>query len=1116
MKLALQPCWPAFEDLLLGRFFFVLDMNPSSILIWNARGLNNKARRNSVREVVLSSKADIVCLQETKVEVMNHFLFSSVFGSEFDKFAALPASGTRGGVLVAWKSSVVQALSSRVDLFSVSVHFVEEEGHNWWFTGVYGPQEDDDKLLFIQELRDVRSLCQGPWLVAGDFNLIYQAEDKNNANQNRAMMGCFRRLLDNTELKEISLPGHKFTWSNERDNPTLVRLDRAFCCSEWEEIFPDAVLQSAASSVSDHCPLILGLKVCTQGKRRFHFESFWPKLPGFEDAVRQNWGAPVDSSCAVERLFLKLQRLSRGLQKWSQCKVGNVKSQLAIAKEILHQLEIARDSRALSHGEEWLRKKLKLHCLGLASLEQTIARLRSRVLYIKEGDANTSYFHQHAHYRKKKNFIAKFQVGDNIIVSQEGKQEAAFDFFNNLLGTAEERVFSFNLPVFHHQQQNQSQLDEPFSVEEVRATIKDMPMDKAPGPDGFIGRFYKCCWGIICNDVLLALSAIHRGHVFNLIHSFAKLVTKILSNRLAPLLPELVSNIQTAFIRGRSIQDNFMLIQQLARLLHRSKQPHVLLKLDMTKAFDSISWSFLLEVLQHLGFGRKWCNLICMLLATASTQVLVNGQPGQTITHLQGLRQGDPLSPMLFTLVMDVLNSLVAAASRENVFLPIHGNHNRQRVSLYTDDVVMFVRPTSNDLRMVIELLDRFGHVSGLRCNLAKSAATPIQCSNEDLALVSEELSCAVTNFPSTYLGLPLTLNKPTKSVLLPLVDKVADKLPGWKVPLLNRAGRLVVVKAVLTTTLIHQMTALDLPKWVFRAIDKLRRGFLWKGQEQARGGSCLVSWARVQRPLQYGGLGVLDLERMGWALRIRWLWLQKMDSTRPWAGLPIHVPLKARALFDAAVSTTVGNGDSTKFWADRWLQGKTVAEWAPDLFRAIPTKIIKRRTVSQALFNRSWVDDIKGALMVQVITDYLLIWNLVDGLVLQPDTPDNLRWKLSSSGSYSCKSAYSSMFTGTVREVWAWLLRELKLNVLPPTSSSPFLFLRTATSLEKSLQKGFNSLVILVSWELWKNRNACVFDGVRPQAQTVLTHVAAEGHLWCLAGASGLHDLLLRSAAVP
>ena len=181
-----------------------------------------------------------------------------------------------------------------------------------------------------------------------------------------------------------------------------------------------------------------------------------------------------------------------------------------------------------------------------------------------------------------------------------------------------------------------------------------------------LDAFYRVCWSIISSDVMDALAAIYGGHIFkfqllnsafitlipkhedassikdyrpiSLIHGFAKLVTKILANRLGPLLPKLVSNNQSAFVRGRNIHDNFLLVQQLARTLHRSKMPHILLKMDISKAFDTVSWPFLLEVLQHLGFGRRWCNLLCLLLSTSTTQVLVNGSPGRLIQHHRGLR----------------------------------------------------------------------------------------------------------------------------------------------------------------------------------------------------------------------------------------------------------------------------------------------------------------------------------------------------------------------------------------------------------------------------------------------------------------------------------------------
>ncbi|KAJ1257222.1 hypothetical protein BS78_K172300, partial [Paspalum vaginatum] len=112
----------------------------SSILVWNARGLNNQARRNSVCDTILSSHADIVCIHATKLAAVSSQLLLTVFGAAFDKFVTLPADGSRGGILIAWKGACCHTISSRVDRYSVSIQFAEQEGRNWWFTGVYGPR----------------------------------------------------------------------------------------------------------------------------------------------------------------------------------------------------------------------------------------------------------------------------------------------------------------------------------------------------------------------------------------------------------------------------------------------------------------------------------------------------------------------------------------------------------------------------------------------------------------------------------------------------------------------------------------------------------------------------------------------------------------------------------------------------------------------------------------------------------------------------------------------------------------------------------------------------------------------------------------------------------------
>jgi hypothetical protein len=134
------------------------------------------------------------------------------------------------------------------------------------------------------------------------------------------------------------------------------------------------------------------------------------------------------------------------------------------------------------------------------------------------------------------------------------------------------------------------------------------------------------------------------------VHSFAKLISKLLASRLAKKLNIMIPRNQSAFIKGRFIQDNFMLVQQTTRVFHLRRRASLLLKLDITKAFDSVAWPFLIKVMQKLGFGQVWRDIIYGLLASSSTQVMLNGFPGDTITHKRGLRHGDPLSPMLFYL----------------------------------------------------------------------------------------------------------------------------------------------------------------------------------------------------------------------------------------------------------------------------------------------------------------------------------------------------------------------------------------------------------------------------------------------------------------------------------
>jgi hypothetical protein len=179
---------------------------------------------------------------------------------------------------------------------------------------------------------------------------------------------------------------------------------------------------------------------------------------------------------------------------------------------------------------------------------------------------------------------------------------------------------------------------------------------------------------------------------------------------------------------------------------------------------------------------------------------------------------------MPFILVMDVLGFLVAKAE-EGLLQPLSSRPLHHRISLYADDVVLFLQPKEFDIQIVMSILKLFGEASGLVTNVQKSRIYPIRCSEEVVAL-QQHLPCEISSFPCTYLGLPLSLKRLYRGQVQPIIDKVADQLPGWKAEFMARAGRKVHVQFVMTGRLIHLAMAVDLSLGAYKDIDKIRKGF--------------------------------------------------------------------------------------------------------------------------------------------------------------------------------------------------------------------------------------------------------------------------------------------------
>jgi hypothetical protein len=211
-------------------------------------------------------------------------------------------------------------------------------------------------------------------------------------------------------------------------------------------------------------------------------------------------------------------------------------------------------------------------------------------------------------------------------------------------------------------------------------------------------------------------------------------------------------------------------------------------------------------------------------------------------------------------------------------------------------------------------------------------------------------LSNTVKNFPWPAAVLPLQIlgdpsfhNKAEKEHLQPLIDRVCANLPTWKAALMTRAGRAVLGKTKMSAVPVHTAIATAISPWVINMIDKRHRAFLWKGTTAVSGGQCRLAWPRVCRPTALGSLGFPNLELMGLVLRLQWLWMKRTEIDKPWLSLTEPTDKSLADIFHYSVVVWVGDGASTLFWTDRWLDGQSIAELAPCLVESVGPRVQKK-----------------------------------------------------------------------------------------------------------------------------------------------------------------------------
>lgn len=352
------------------------------------------------------------------------------------------------------------------------------------------------------------------------------------------------------------------------------------------------------------------------------------------------------------------------------------------------------------------------------------------------------------------------------------------------------------------------------------------------------------------------------------------------------MLPLLISPEQSAFVSGRDASDNVMLAQELVQSIDRRVRGHnMVIKLDMQKAFDRVSWEFLARVLYKFGFSFQFVELILNNFRGAWFSVLVNGSPVGFFQASRGLKQGDPLSPFLFILLLESFSRRLNRQVREGFIQPYILPRGSPLIThlAFADDLILFTRGSRQSLRHLFAFLGDYEAASGQKINKDKSTfLTSKRSSLTQNRVISSLTGLHHSSFPFKYLGCMIFKGRKRVSHFHHLVDKVDARLTGWMSNFLSMAGRLILINHVLAAIPLHVLAALDPPKQILQQIESKFARFFW-GTSESQMKRHWCSWDRVARPKAENGLAVRKLEDVALSFACK-KWWKLINRSGIWA----------------------------------------------------------------------------------------------------------------------------------------------------------------------------------------------------------------------------------------
>ena len=697
--------------------------------------------------------------------------------------------------------------------------------------------------------------------------------------------------------------------------------------------------------------------------------------------------------------------------------------------------------------------------------EEEYWRQRSRILWLSLGDRNTEYFHATTKGRKARNLISVIEDADGGIHYKEDKiNRTIVNYFTELFTSQEaerEHIVNTALHPVISAEENEMLIKAP-AADEIKLAAFSIHSDKAPGPDGFSVAFFQANWSTVGPDIVREVykffdtgqmpDGINETHIrlipkgegtwtvadyrpIALCNVYYKIISKLLTRRLHPILSNLISENQSAFVPNRAISDNVLITHEVLHFLktsQASKRCSMAVKTDMSKAYNRLEWNFIELVLKRMGFHQKWIQLILQCVTTISFSFLINDAAKGRVVLERGIRQGDPLSPYIFILCSEVLSGLCTKAQIDGSLQGIRVATECPRVNhlLFADDTMFFCRTNEQSIKTLNDILRQYEQASGQKINKTKSAITfPRKAPQELKDKVKRNLDIQKEGGVGKYLGLPEHFGRRKKDLFTSIFDKIRHKAIGWKTRFLSAAGKLVMLKSVLSAMPTYSMSCFKLPMSLIKRIQSTLTRFWWDSDHDHKKMSW-ISWAKITRSKHDESLGIRDLQCFNDALlsKLSWCILTNpngllariltgkyckdssfLDSHTPascshgWRGILI-----GRDLIVKHLGWAVGNGESIQLWNDPWLETKKLERPMGPATEQTKDDLVK------SLFqenSRMWDKEKIEATLPSAAPQIYGIKPSKEG------APDKRIWLKHSSGVYSTKTGYQAAVEGKTEE---------------------------------------------------------------------------------------------------